>query len=89
MFGLISKALGGSRHEAQAMALREIVEMSGANPRKVYYLCVGEDFLARFNCDHGFKFPQTLEKGSSYEWEPGEPAAPDSRALVLRERAVF
>ena len=53
MFGLISKALGGRCHEAQAMALREIVEMSGANPRKVHDLCVGEDFLARFNRDHG------------------------------------
>jgi hypothetical protein len=77
MFGLISKALGGSCHEAQAMALREIVEMSGANPRKVHDLCVGEDFLARFNRDHVFMYPQTwshlhcqefgLRKGSPYE----------------------
>jgi len=52
MFGLISKALGSSCHEAQAMAFREMVEMSGANPRKVHDLCVGEDFLAHFNRDH-------------------------------------
>ena len=77
MFGWISKALGGSRHEAQAMALREIVEMSGANPGKVHDLCAGEDFLARVNRDHVFMCPQTWShlhvqefrrrKGSSYE----------------------
>jgi hypothetical protein len=44
------------------MALREIVEMFGANPRKAHDLCVGEDFLVRFNCNHG---SSSADSGSS------------------------
>ena len=51
--GLISKALGGTCNEAQAMALREIVEMLGENPREVRDLCVSENLLASFDGYHG------------------------------------
>ena len=61
MFGLISKCFGRGRYEAQAMSLCEILQMFSANSRKVHDLCVGEDFLVRFNRDHGFHCPQTME----------------------------
>ena len=61
MFGLISKSFGRGRYEAQLMSLCEDRQMLSANSRKVHDLCVGEDFLARFNRDHGFNCPQTLE----------------------------
>jgi hypothetical protein len=51
--GPISKALGGACNEAQAMALREIVEMLGANSREVRDLCVSENLLASFDGYHG------------------------------------
>ena len=54
MFSLISKALGGACDKAQPMTLREIVEMLGANPRKVGHLGISEDLLARFNAYHCF-----------------------------------
>jgi hypothetical protein len=60
--GLVSSTLSASHQEAQAMALREIVEMFGANPRKAHDLCVGEDFLVRFNCNHG---SSSADSGSS------------------------
>jgi hypothetical protein len=60
MFSLISKALGGACDKAQAMTLREIVEMLGANPRKVCHLGMGEDLLARFDGYHWFNSSQFL-----------------------------
>ena len=50
--GLISKALGGMRNEAQPMALRQIVEMFGTNSRKVRNLRISEGLLARLNSYH-------------------------------------
>jgi hypothetical protein len=64
MFSLISKALGGARDKAQAMTLREIVEMLGANPRKVCNLGMGEDFLARFDGYHWFNTSQFLQSSN-------------------------
>ena len=52
MFSSISKALGGACDKAQSMTLRKVVEMLGANPRKVCHLGISEDFLARFNGYH-------------------------------------
>ena len=64
MFSLISKAFGGARDKAQAMTLREIVEMLGANPRKVCHLGMGEDLLARFDGYHWFK-PSQFQQPSN------------------------
>jgi hypothetical protein len=64
MFSLISKALGGACDKAQAMTLREIVEMLGANPRKVCYLGIGEDLLARFDGYHRFNSSQFLQSSN-------------------------
>src|ERR1700726_1889283 len=61
MVSLISKALGGACDKAQPMTLREIVEMLGANPRKVFHLGVSEDLLARFNGYHCFDPSQSLK----------------------------
>ena len=62
MFSLISKALGGACDKAQPMTLREIVEMLGANPRKVCHLGISKDLLASFDGYHWFnssQFPQS------------------------------
>jgi hypothetical protein len=64
MFSLISKALGGACDKAQAMTLREIVEMLGANPRKVCHLGIGEDLLARFDGYHWFNSSQFLQSSN-------------------------
>jgi hypothetical protein len=61
MVSLISKALGGACDKAQPMTLREIVEMLGANPRKVCHLGVSEDLLARFDGYHCFDPSQSLK----------------------------
>ena len=61
MVSLISKALGGACDKAQPMTLREIVEMLGANPRKVCHLGASEDLLARFNGYHCFDPSQSLK----------------------------
>jgi len=53
------------------MALREIVEMFGANPRKAHDLCVGEDFLVRFNCNHG---SSSADSGVIYIFENSDAA---------------
>src|SRR5712692_3587432 len=63
MFSLISKALGGACDKAQPMTLREIVEMLGANPRKVCHLGISEDLLARFDGYHWFNSSQSQEFG--------------------------
>jgi hypothetical protein len=64
MFSLISKALGGACDKAQAMTLREIVEMLGANPRKACHLGIGEDLLARFDGYHWFNSSQFLQSSN-------------------------
>ncbi len=64
MFDLISKALGGACDKAQPMTLREIVEMLGANPRKVCHLGISEDLLARFDGYHWFNSSQFLQFSS-------------------------
>jgi hypothetical protein len=64
MFSLMSKALGGACDKAQAMTLREIVEMLGANPRKVCHLGIGEDLLARFDGYHWFNSSQFLQSSN-------------------------
>jgi hypothetical protein len=76
MFGSISKDRSAGCREAQAIALGEMVEMFEANPCEVHDLCVGEEFLARFNRDPVSMCPQTwsnlhsqefgLRKGSSH-----------------------
>jgi hypothetical protein len=60
MFSVISKALGGACDKAQAMTLREIVEMLGANPRKVCHLAISKDLLASFDGYHWFNSSQFL-----------------------------
>ena len=57
--------------EAQAMALCEIVEMFGANPRKAHDLCVGEDVLVRFNCNHG---SSSADSGGIHTFENSDAA---------------
>jgi hypothetical protein len=61
MFSLISKALGGACDNAQPMTLREMVEMLGANPRKVCDLRMSKKLLARFDRYHWFDSPQFLQ----------------------------
>ena len=61
---LISKALGGACDKAQPMTLREIVEMLGANPRKVCHLGMSEDLLARFDGYHCFNTSQFLQSSN-------------------------
>jgi hypothetical protein len=53
LIGLDCSRLGDTRDEAQAMALREIVQMLDANPGKVHDLFMSEDFLTRFNSYQG------------------------------------
>jgi hypothetical protein len=64
MFSLISKALGGACDKAQPMTLREIVEMLGADPRKVCHLGIGEGLLARFDGYHWFNSSQFLQSSN-------------------------
>jgi hypothetical protein len=64
MFGLTSKALGGACDKAQPMTLREIVEMLGANPRKVCHLGITEDLLARFDGYHWLDSSQFLQSSN-------------------------
>jgi hypothetical protein len=64
MCGLISKALGGMCIEAQPMALREVMEMFGTNPRKVGHLGIREDLLARFDGYHWFNSSQFLRSSN-------------------------
>jgi hypothetical protein len=64
MFSLISKALGGACDKTQPMTLREIVEMLGANPRKVCHLGICEDLLARFDGYHWFHSSQFLQSSN-------------------------
>ena len=64
MFSLISKALGGACDKAQPMTLRQIVEMLGANSRKVCHLDISEDLLARFDGYHWFNSSQFLQSSS-------------------------
>jgi hypothetical protein len=52
MFDLISNALSGACDKAQPMALRQIVEMLDANPRKLCHVGISEDLLARFDGYH-------------------------------------
>ena len=76
MFGLISKALGGSCHEAQAMALREIVQVFYGNSGQVHDLCMSEDFLARFDSYHGTSPLRFLES----------PKVPNLRTIAESEQ---
>src|SRR6267378_3967198 len=64
MFSLISKALGGACDKAQPMTLREIVEMLGANPRKVCRLDISKDLLASFDGYHWFNSSQFLQSSN-------------------------
>jgi hypothetical protein len=61
---LISKALGGACDKAQPMTLREIVQMLGANPRKVCHLGMSEDPLARFDGYHWLNTSQFLQSSN-------------------------
>jgi hypothetical protein len=86
MFGLISKALGGTCNEPQPVTFREILQMLGANARKVRNLCVSEDFLTRFSGDHNsspctlwspLRFNNLDDERVACEWESRETAPSD------------
>lgn len=53
LFCFIADSLGGSCDEAQAMPFRKTMQVVRTNSGKVSDLCVGENFLARFNDYHG------------------------------------
>jgi hypothetical protein len=61
MVGLVALSLRGSCNEAQPVMLCKIFEMLGTDPGEVGDLGVGEEFLARFHSDHGFRSRPTLE----------------------------
>jgi len=50
------------------MTLRQILEVFGTNSRKVGDLGISEDLLARFQSDHEFKSPPTLESFAFQEF---------------------
>ena len=96
MVGVVALSLRGSCNEAQPVTLCKIFQMLRTNPGKVGDLGIGEEFLAGFHCDHGFRSRPTLEslhlknsdaEGSPYEWKPQETAAFGPRPVVLPERA--
>lgn len=50
---LNSRRFRRPRDEPKVPALREVVQVVDANPRKIRHLVIGENFLARFDGNHG------------------------------------
>jgi hypothetical protein len=50
---LNSRRFRRSRDEPEVPAPREIAQVVDANPRKIGHLVIGENFLARFDGNHG------------------------------------
>jgi hypothetical protein len=53
LVGLLTGSFRGAGDEAQVAAAREIVEVVHADARKTRHFRIGEDFLTRFDSDHG------------------------------------
>jgi hypothetical protein len=91
MFSLISKALGGACDKAQAMTLREIVEMLSANPRNVCHLGISKDLLASFDGYHWFNSSKFLQSPSLKNSDAIQrlPSPEDFLSSLWREQPVL